>query len=113
MSRVIQLSNHDEIRDHQRSQRAKIVAAYNQDDQSDKAAKLITKAEFDEQFPGDKWERYSLQSVNKFREDICKAEGIEDPDDAFKKATSDLKPYVITDGDSKAIVFVRQKEVEE
>lgn len=111
MSRVIQLSNHDEIIDHQRSQRAKIAAAYNQDD--DRIAKLITKAEFDEQFPGDRWERYSLQSVNKFREDICKVEGIEDPDDAFKKATSDFKPYVITDGDSKAIVFVRQKEVEE
>lgn len=110
MHQIIQLSNHEDIQSHQKAQRAKIVDAYNRSVDSEKTALLITKGEFDEQYPADKFERYSLQSVTKFREDINKADDIEDKDDAFRKATADLKHFVVTEGERKAIVFVRQKE---
>ena len=109
MSKRIELSNQTEINAHQKEQRAKVVAMY-KNVEAEKVANLITKAEFDEHYPTETWERYSLQAVHKFREDIEKAEGIEDKEDSFKKATADLKPFVITEGDNKAIVFVRKKE---
>lgn len=108
---IIQLSNHDDIRGHQRAKRLQIAEAFNKAE--GKEARLITKAEFEEQYPAEKYERYSLQALNKFRQDISKAEDVEDKDAAFKGATSDLKSFVVQDGDSKAIVFVRKKEAGE
>jgi len=102
--------DNSEIREFQKAQKDRILGMYNNTVEDPKAAKLITKAEFDEQFPADKFEAYSVQSLTKFREDISKAEGIDDKDLAFKKATSDLKHFVVSNEGKQTIVFVREKE---
>ncbi len=98
----------DRIRKHQASNKAKILDAYKQPIEG-KEALLITKAQLDEQFPESSHMRFSLQSLTKFRQDLQKAEGVTDPDKAFVDATKDLKAFVITEGDKKAPVFVREK----
>ena len=108
MAKMIELSNHDEIRAHQRAKRLQIAEAFEK--AQGRTARLITKAEFDEEYPSDTYERYSLQALNKFREDLHKAEGVDDPDLAFKTATANLKSFVVQDGEGKAIAFVRKKE---
>lgn len=105
-------SNLDNIKEFQRTQKLRLVGQYIQkaEDEANKGAKLITKAEFDEQFPEKTYERYSLQSITKFREELTKAEDITDPEDAFVKATKDLKHFVVQSEGNKAILFVRKKE---
>lgn len=77
------------------------------------AAKLITKAEFESQYPSAEYEYYSPKRLTEFREEISKAEGVGNPDEAFKQVTKDLKGFVVTDNGQKAIVFVRKKEIGE
>lgn len=93
------------IRDHQAKKRAQIASSYDQAEEN--RAKLITKAEFEEQFPTTSHEVYSIQALDKFRKDLMKAEGSEE---LFKEATRGLKSFVVQNEDKKAIVFVRKKE---
>jgi hypothetical protein len=93
------------IRDYQGKKRAQIANSYGHTD--DNSAKLITKAELEEQFPTTSHEVYSIQALDKFRKDLMKAEGSEE---LFKEATRGLKSFVIQNEDKKAIVFVRKKE---
>lgn len=106
---MIELNNGKDIKDYHARKRAQIAESFKQVEDAG-AAKLITKAEFDELYPAENFERYSVHSLNSFRESISKAEGIENPDEAFKQATKDLKGMVVTDSGKKAIVFVRKKE---
>ena len=39
------------------------------------AAQIISKGDFEEAYPLDKFEVYSIQALTKFREDLMKAEG--------------------------------------
>lgn len=98
-----------EIKAFQKAQKDRILSVFKQEEDP-KAAKVITKAEFDEQFPADKFEAYTIQALTKFREDINKADDIADKDDAFKKATSDLQHFVVHHSGERALVFVRKKE---
>lgn len=111
---MAQDSNIDRIKEFQKTQKLRLVGQYIQKaEESTGTAKLITKAEFDEQYPEKSFERYSLQSVNKFREELMKAEGVDNPEDAFIKATKDLKHFVVQSEGNKAILFVRKKEAGE
>lgn len=93
------------VKDFQSKRRAQIASNYSQGE--DNSAKLITKAEFAEQFPTDSYEIYSLPALHKFRKDLMKAEG---SDELFKEATKGLKSFVIQNEDKKVAVFVRKKE---
>lgn len=97
------------IEDHKRSQKAKIYGAFNKATEPSKLAVPIAKGDFDTQYPADKFEFYSLAAVDKFRQDIMKADDVEDKDAAFKKATEDLKAHVVHSEGQKAIVFTREK----
>lgn len=106
----IELSNSDDIRAYQKAKKSQIWDSFNKASDDSRAAVLITKAELDEQFPSETHERYSLVSINSFREDIMKAEGIEDKEGAFKEASKGLKSFIVTENGKKAILFVRKKE---
>lgn len=97
----------EDIKEFQGKKRAQIYEAFNKSE-GDEFATPITKAEFEEQF-GEQFEKYSLQSVHKFRQEIMKSE-IADKDGAFKDAVVGLKPYVVHNQGKKAIVFVRKRE---
>ncbi len=105
---MIQLPNYEEREEFKKAQRSKILAAFKRETEG--SAHLITKAEFIEKFPTEKYEIYTLKAVDNFRQEIIKAEGVEDKELAFKKATEGLKHFVVTEGDNKNIVFVREKE---
>lgn len=106
---MIQFANQEDHDLHKKQQRARIYDSYVQSGRRQEATP-ISKAELDKQYPSAQWERYSLQSVHKFRTDLIKAEGVEDKDAAFKEAVKDLKSFIVHDGGKKAIVFVREKE---
>ncbi len=107
---MIQLSNQGDIDENKRSQKLRILDSFKQAAPNPKTAIAITKAEFDEKYPEVQWERYTLGAIHKFRQDIQKAEGIDDKDEAFKKATSDLKSFIVHGDGKKVIVFLRKKE---
>lgn len=106
---MMHFANQHEIDAHRKAQRAKIYDSYVQSGGRETATP-ITKAELDEQYPVDKFERYTLQALHQFRSDLIKAEGVEDKDGAFKEATKDLKPFIVHHEGKKNIVFVRPKE---
>ncbi len=103
---MIQLPNHEEREAHVKEQKAKILAAYTN---APKTATVLNKAEFEEQYPADKFEVYTLEAVDKFRQDLIKAEDVEDKDSAFKSATADLKPFVVHADGKQSIMFARKK----
>ena len=106
---MIHLSSQGDIESHKKDQKIRILESFNQAGPSPKTATVITKAEFDEKFPEQQWERYTLASLHKFRQDIQKSE-VENKDEIFKKATSDLKSFIVHNEDKKVIVFARKKE---
>lgn len=98
-----------EVADYQKAKKAQILNSFKKGT-DDSFAKPITKAEFETEYPVDKFEIYSLQAVDKFRQELNKAEDIADKDDAFKKATVDLKPFIVHGDGKKVIVFTREKQ---
>jgi len=105
---MIQFANQAELDAYKKAQRHKIFDSYVQSG-ARQAAAVLTKAEFDEQYPADQWERYTLPAIHKFRTDLMKAEDIEDKDVAFKEATQDLKSFIVHGDGKKTIMFVRKK----
>lgn len=96
----------DEIKTYQKAKRDQILKAFgNVEDNS--SARLITKAEFEEEYPSDTHEIYSLSALDRFRKELSKAEG---SDSLFVEATKGLKSLVIENEGKRAIVFVRKKE---
>lgn len=93
----------------QKEQRQRIWDNFAHETPKEGGAELITKALIDEQYPESEWERYSLPSLNKFREELTKAEGVSDPNVAFVEATKDLKHLLLADGGKQVPVFVRKK----
>lgn len=106
--RKIESITADDIKDYQRAKRQQIVKAFGVEEE--KSAKLISKAEFEEQFSKESHEIYSVSSLDKFRKELSKAEG---SDALFKEATKGLKSFVVESEGKKAIVFVRKKEIGE
>lgn len=104
------MPNHDERLQHLKEQKAKILNSYRNAPKYGKEATVLTKAEFEEQYPTSEWEIYGLETVDKFRQDIMKADDIEDKIGAFKQATENLKPFVIHGEGKQIIVFARKKE---
>lgn len=94
------------IEDHKKGKMSQIYGSF----KKATVAKPITKAEFDAEYPSDKFEYYTAANLDKFRQDIIKAEEIVDKDDAFKKATEDLKPHVVHADGQKVILFTREKQ---
>lgn len=110
---MIHLSNQGDIDSHKKDQKVRILDSFKQAAPNPKLALAITKAELDEKYPESAWERYTLQSLHRFRQDIQKAEDVEDKEDAFKKATADLKPFIVHGDGKKVITFLRKKEAGE
>lgn len=110
----IEMDAANEVKKHQESKKKQIRDTFNMEVEG-KVARLITKAELEELYPTGTFERYSLVSLNKFRQDIMKAEGVEgNKDEIFKAATKGLQSFVVEgEGKDKAIVFVRKKEAGE
>lgn len=109
MSRI-ELSNQEDIQAHQRQKKAQIFDAFNKTVESNREARLITKAEMEEDYPLDQFEYYPLSAIHKFRQEILKADDVEDKDGAFKEATAGLQSFVVQNGKEQSIVFVRRKE---
>lgn len=99
-----------EIAQYQKEKKAQIYGAFKKATEPGKVALAIVKDEFDQQYPVDKYEYYSLEAVNNFRQDILKADDIEDKDGAFKKATEDLVPFIVHHDGNKALIFTRKKQ---
>ncbi len=98
-----------EVADHQKAKKAQIYSSFKKATE-DSFARPIAKSEFETQYPADKFEIYSLAAVDKFRQDILKADDVADKDEAFKKATVDLKPFIVHGDGKKVIVFTREKQ---
>lgn len=99
-----------DVADNQKAQKAKIYNMFNEAIKPQAKTEVITKAEFGELYPAEKFEHYSLEAVHKFRQEIMKSEDITDKDGAFKKATSDLKHLVVHGDGKQVIVFAREKQ---
>ena len=110
---MIRLSSQDDIESARRAQKVRILDSFHQATPNPKTALAITKAEFDEKYPEAEWERYSLANLHKFRQDIQKAEDIENKDEIFKSMTADLRPFIVHNEGKKVIVFTRKKEAGE
>lgn len=98
------------IREHQRAKKAQIYNSFKQAVDPSKLAQPISKAEFEEQFPVEKFELYTLTAVDQFRQEILKAEDVTDKDGAFQKATEDLKPFIVHGEGKRVIMFTREKQ---
>lgn len=109
---MIHLSTQGDIDAARKLQKTRILDSFEKAEDS-KAAQVITKAEFDTQYPDAEYERYSLKALHSFRGEITKAEDIGDKDQAFKEAIKDLKSFIVHDEGKKFAVFVRKKEVGE
>lgn len=102
----------EKIKSFQDSQKAKIVNSYEGDKSNPgKDIQVLTKAEFEEKFPADKFEFYSLLSIHRFRTDLMKSESYTDA--AFSEAAEGLKPYLVHGEGRKQLMFVREKPVAE
>ena len=77
------------------------------------AAQIISKGDFEEAYPLDKFEVYSIQALTKFREDLMKAEGESYTDENFKAAVKGVQSFVVQDNGNQIPVFVRKKEAGE
>lgn len=97
------------VSDYKANKKAQIYGAFNKG----KVATPITKDEFDQEYPVNQFERYSLDALDKFRNDIAKAEDVEDKEGAFKKATEDLAPHLVYNEGKKYIVYTRKKQTGE
>jgi formylmethanofuran dehydrogenase subunit E len=111
--RRIELSNQDDIIAYQQLKKAQISDAFNKSTTNENEARVITKAEMETEFPPAQYEYYPLAAVHKFRQELMKAEGVEDKDGAFRDATAGLQSFVVQNEGKKTIVFVRKKETEE
>lgn len=106
----IQLSNHDEIQGHVKQQKDKILKSYGIDGSKPKVADTLTKSDFEGLYPQDKFEIYSIQKLDEFRQQIIKSEDIEDKDGFFKSSTSDLKSLIVYGEGKPVLLFVRPKK---
>jgi hypothetical protein len=98
-----------EIEKAKEERKARILQSFKEAGDDPRSASPITKADFEAQYPESGYERYSLVSVHKFREDLMKSEEIQNKDEAFKNATKDLKSHIVHGSDSKVIMFTRKK----
>lgn len=103
----------NEIEKARTEQKARILSAFKEATQPKKTATLITKSDFEDQYPDNQYERYSLKSVSAFRDEIMKSESVENKDEAFKQATKDLKHFMVQSGKQHVIMFVRKKQAGE
>jgi hypothetical protein len=101
----------DQIKTFQDSQKAKIFNSYEKDSASRKDVDIISKADFEEKFPADKFELYSLLAIHKFRTDLMKSENYTDA--AFSEAAEGLVPYRVQQEGKQILMFVRAKSVAE
>jgi len=99
-----------EIVEYQKQKKAQIYNTYKEASSNKPVAQAIVKAEFDEKYPADKFEYYTLSGIDKFRNELMKAEDIEDKDGAFVKACEGLMPYIVYNEGKKVITFVRAKK---
>lgn len=101
----------EKIQQHKSEQKARIYKSFAESDEDSKNAKLITKADFESNFPLEQYEVYSLGSIQKFRDDLQKSENYSD--EMFKAATKGLEHFIVQHEGNKVIMFTRKKEVGE
>jgi hypothetical protein len=99
----------DHIEKARNEQKARIFNTFKEATQEKQTATLISKADFEAQFPSTTHEIYSLKSVNAFRTEISKSDDVVNKDEAFQQATKDLKHFVVQNNGKSAIMFVRKK----
>lgn len=100
-----------EIREYQNKRNAQIYNSFVNTGEDSRLPELISKADFQANYPLEQYEVYSLASIQKFREELMKAEGY--TDEAFVEATKGLKSFVVQHEGKKVITFARKKEVGE
>lgn len=101
----------NDVKEFQKAQKERIFNSF-KESETEEFVKAISKKDFQENYPAEKFEHYTIESLNTFRQELVKAEG-DSSDLSFKAATKDLKGFVVHNEGSKHIVFVRQKEVGE
>lgn len=99
----------NEIKKDQADRKAQILSAFKNVENDPRAATVITKADFEDQYPEAKFERYSLSSLTKFREELNKSEDVDNKDAAFVEATKDFKHFLVVHNGVRAAMFVREK----
>lgn len=99
----------EKIKNFQEGQKAKIFGAYATDGSISKEVTLISKADFEKEFPVEKFEHYSLEKIHQFRTELMKSDSYSDA--AFASATEGLRPFVVQNEGKQALRFVRAKSV--
>jgi len=69
--------------------------------------KGLSQEDFNNQFPEDKFERYSFESLSKAKAELKKGENFDEQ--AFDLETSKMKPIVIENEGKKKLMYVREK----
>lgn len=105
---MIHLGNQENIDKVREDQKQKIAGSFVQEDN---VVKAISQSEFEESYPADKYERYSLEAVKRFKEDFMKSEDANE--EALAESFKGLEKVVVSDGTLIADVFVREIQTEE
>ncbi len=97
---------------HRAEQNGKLLSYYVNAPQ--KEAELLTKAEFVEKFPEDKFAFYNLDSLHKLRTDLKNdlkkgGEAADTSDETFRELTKNLKRYFVTGDGKTTVIFVDEK----
>ncbi len=100
----------EHIANHKEEVKARILSHYNTIEKS-KDAHVITKSDFEIAFPKEQFEIYSLEAIDKFRDDLQKAN--DDFEPLFKEATKDLQSFIVHGDQKRVIMFVRNKQKSE
>jgi hypothetical protein len=100
-----------QINEHNDARKQRIYDAFVKSELDPKAPQLISKADFEAQFPLEEYELYTLSSMVKIREDMQKADDYSD--EAFQNAVKGVQSFVVQHEGKSAVAFVRKKEAGE
>ena len=99
---MIQLGNQKEINEIRKGIKDNIVGGYT----NKEIAKALSAEEFDNNYPSDRYERYSEDAIAKFKEDFEKAE--DGTEDLLKENLKDLKAIPVFEENQLYNIFVRE-----
>ncbi len=110
---MFQFHNNEAIKGHRENMQAKMLGSFKSEDKLTKASlmKGLTLAEFDASFPDAQFEKYSQAAIEKFRDDLRKANenDLQKAEGAIDSAEAGLQVVVVQQGEAKKLVYVRKK----
>lgn len=103
---MIQLSNRDELMIHKAQRSARMAEMYKGEQES---AKTISKSEFEENYPRDRYEIFTLDSLHSFRQKLNETDST-NADEFFKAECRGLQQFIVYGEHGPKLIFIRERE---